>query len=40
MYKKDMRPSGRGPLPRNPVGKMPKKLVRNRKLPFPSPVCY
>ncbi len=24
MYKKDMRPSRRGPLQRNPVGKMPK----------------
>ncbi len=26
MYKKDMKLSRRGPFPRNPVGKMPKKV--------------
>ncbi len=35
MYKKDMRPSRRGPLQRNPVGKMPKKVSEKPKGTFP-----
>ncbi len=35
MYKKDMSPSRRGPLQRNPVGKMPKKVNEKPKGTFP-----
>ncbi len=35
MYKKDMRPIRRGPLPRNPVGKLSKKVSEKRKGTFP-----
>ncbi len=35
MCKKDMRPSRRGPLPRNPVGQMSKKVTEKPNGTFP-----
>ncbi len=35
MHKKDMKPSRRGPFPRNPVGKMPKKVTEKPKVTLP-----